>query len=332
MFKYQPKHFVLYIIAFMLLGCNDPAQSPYPLLSFVKKKSMPGTGRASAVAFVINDKGYVALGRTAVRSAQLNDCWQYDPVNDTWTQKASFPGIARVKAMAAVANGKAYVGLGFDPTYAVYSNQSAYLTDLWMYDPNNDTWIQKAKFPGTETDACVSFTIGNEIYVGSGFDGHGFGSEFWKYNPDNDTWTRIVNFPGANRFGATLCSNGAQVYFGTGYNTYNQSDWWEYLPASNSWKQRRSMPDNGRENAVSLSINNRFFVGTGRHFAGNLTGGGVKSDMLEYDILRDVWYERGSIPQSGRENAVAFTINGKGYIGFGENDTDILNDFWCFEP
>ena len=330
MYKYQPKHILLFLMAFMLLGCNDPAHSPYPEVNFVRKAVIPAVCRASAVSFVLDSKGYVALGRNG--NGGLKDCWQYDPTQDTWTEKAGFPGTARVKAMAAVANGKAYVGLGFDPTYSVYSNQSAYLTDFWMYDPNNDTWIQKAKFPGTETDACVSFTIGNEIYVGSGFDGHGFGSEFWKYNPDNDTWTRIVDFPGAKRFGATLCSNGTQVYFGTGYSTYNQSDWWEYFPATDSWKKRNSMPDNGRVNALSLIVNNRIFVTTGRNFAGNYTGGGVRSDILEYNSTKGVWYKRGSILEGARENAVAFTIVGKAYIGLGENDTEILNDFWCFEP
>ena len=312
------------------MGCNDPAHSPYPEVNFVRKSVIPAVSRASAVSFVLGNKGYVALGRND--NGIQKDCWQYDPTQDTWTEKAGFPGTARVKAMAAVANGKAYVGLGFDPTYAVYSNQSAYLTDFWMYDPGNDTWIQKAKFPGTETDACVSFVKGNEIFVGSGFDGHRFGSEFWKYTPDNDTWTKIANFPGAERFGATLCSNGTQVFFGTGYSTYNQSDWWEYSPASESWKKRRSMPDNGRVNAVSLALDNRFFVATGRYFAGNYTGGGVRSDLLEYNSSKDVWYERGHIPGSGRENAIAFTINGKCYIGFGENDTRYLDDFWSFEP
>ncbi|MHB9140624.1 MAG: Kelch repeat-containing protein, partial [Paludibacter sp.] len=107
---------------------------------------------------------------------------------------------------------------------------------------------------------------------------------------------------------------------------------WEYFPMNDTWTQRKSMPGNGRENAVSLTINDRIFIFSGRHFGGNLTGGEVKSDILEYDVARNIWYERGNLPASGRENALAFTLNGKGYIGFGENDTEVLNDFWSFEP
>jgi len=295
---------------------------------------MPGEGRASAVTFVINDKGYVALGRTAVGSGQLNDCWQYDPVMDTWTQKASFPGLPRVKASAAVVGGKAYVGLGFNIEVGVY-NFDACLKDFWLYDTVKDTWERKADFPSNYTDACGCFVANNAIFVTSGMDGAGFGGETWKYIPvegQPGTWVKMNPFGGFIRAAGIACSTSEHYYFGTGYRTYNVNDWWEYFPTTDSWKQRKSMPDNGRENAVSLSINNRVFISSGRHFAGNLTGGGVKSDLLEYDIVRDLWYERGNIPESGRENAVAFTINGKGYIGLGENDTEILNDFYSFEP
>ena len=72
--------------------------------------SLPGNGRSAAVAFAINGKGYVALGRDSLGIA-LNDCWEFDPQTNLWSQKDSFPGTPRVKAMATVVNGKAYVGL-----------------------------------------------------------------------------------------------------------------------------------------------------------------------------------------------------------------------------
>ena len=65
------------LITILFFSCNEPANSPYPNIQFDKKASLPGTGRASAVAFVIDGKGYVALGRTAQWSGALNDCWQY---------------------------------------------------------------------------------------------------------------------------------------------------------------------------------------------------------------------------------------------------------------
>jgi len=329
-----PKIGLYFLLMILIFGCNEPADSPYPQIRFEKKAAMPGIGRASAVTFVIDGKGYVALGRTATRDGALNDCWQYDPTQDSWSSKAMFPGKARVKATAAVVGSKAYVGLGFDISLGVY-NFDACLKDFWMYDPANNTWEQKANFPSNYTDACGCFVVDSTIYITSGMDGAVFGSETWKYKPvtgQSGEWVKLNDFPGPPRAGGIACSNGAHYYFGTGYRTLNENDWWEYFPITDSWKPRKDMPDNGRENSVSLTISDRIFIATGRHFGGNLTGGHVDSDINEYDILRNVWYVRGNIPNGGRENAIAFTINGKGYIGQGENDTKILNDFWSFEP
>jgi len=328
------KTIIYFLLLIFISSCNNAADSPYSTLTFNKVSPMPGTGRASAVAFVIDNKAYVALGRSAVWSRSLNDCWQYDPTDSSWTKMADFPGIARVKATAAVVNGKAYVGLGFNISLGVY-NFDACLKDFWMYDPANNSWTKMADFPSNFTDACGSFVLNNEIYATSGMNGAGFGNEVWKYVPADGqagTWVKLKNFAGRARAGGIAVTNGMHSYFGTGYLTANENDWWEFFPASDSWIQRKSMPDNGRENAVSLTINDRIFISTGRHFGGNLTGGEVRSDMLEYDIYHNVWYVRGSLPASGRENAISFTINGKGYIGFGENDSEILNDLWSFEP
>jgi len=322
------------LITILFFSCNEPANSPYPNIQFDKKTSLPGTGRASAVAFVIDGKGYVALGRTAQRSGALNDCWQYNPDSDSWKQKASFPGLARVKAMAVVVDHKAYVGLGFNISERIY-NFDACLKDFWMYDPATDTWTKMADFPSNYTDACASFVINNTIYQTSGMNGAAFGEQVWKFIPQAGqpgTWVRLKDFPGTARAAGISSATNDRYFFGTGYMTDNLNDWWEYFPSNDTWKKRKSMPDNGRDNSVSLQLNNRIFISTGRHFGGNLTGGHFDSDILEYDVIRNVWYERGNVPNGGRENAIAFTINGKGYIGYGENETRVLNDFYSFEP
>jgi N-acetylneuraminic acid mutarotase len=322
------------IFGLTLFSCNEAAISPYPNIQFTRKSVIPGVGRSSAVSFVINGKGYVALGRNADRSGQLNDCWEYNPATDSWSEKSIFPGKARVKAMAATVNDKAYVGLGFDLNYPVYSNiDSSYLKDFWMYDPVSDNWTRKADFPSLATDGCVSYADDKYVYVAGGFNGHGFTNEYWKYDTDSDKWTRLANFKSnPARFGGVLCKSTDKIYYGTGYCTWNQNDWWEYTPTNGNWKQLKSMPDDGRENGVGLTIDNRFIVLTGKHFAGNLTGGRTLSDIMEYDVTKDVWYDRGNIPAQSRANAIAFTIDGIGYIGFGDNDSTVINDFWSFKP
>ena len=334
---FKKKWLLLFLIACTQLftSCtNNAADSPYPPLQFTKVTEMPGSGRASAIAFSINGKGYIALGRDALGNT-LKDCWEFNPQLDTvWNKKTEFPGIARVKAMAAVVNGKAYIGLGYDPSKTNgMDNVLGSLKDFWTFDPTRiDSWTKNADYPSTATDACVTFVHNSDIYVAAGFNGLGFTNEVWKYNTLNDSWLRIKDFPGVHRAVAIACADSAHIYFGTGYKTMSLNDWWEYEPSTDSWTQKKPMPDSGRGNAVAFTINNRYFVATGRHFGGDLTGGHVKSDIMEYDPQRNVWYNRGDLPASGRENAMVFVLNGKGYIGLGENNTNLLNDLWCFIP
>lgn len=90
----------------------------------------------------------------------------------------------------------------------------------------------------------------------------------------------------------------------------------------------RSIPGRGRITAVAFSVDERIFVATGRLFKGDLTGGHLKNDVLEYDVTKNQWYYRGEIPGGGRENAVSFVVDGKVYIGLGENENGSLNDLW----
>ena len=211
-FALKITYYLTISLLLVLASCDNLADSPYPAIKFKQQASLPGNGRSSSVAFAVDGKGYVALGRDSLRNP-LNDCWEFNPIENKWTQKTALPGVARVKAMAAVLNGKAYVGLGFNPLFGVYGDKKAYLNDFWMFDPSTNEWTRKADFPGKSTDACVSFMYKDNIYVGSGFDGYGFCSDFWRYNPAENSWTQLENFPGKPRFGAVVCTNGERVFF-----------------------------------------------------------------------------------------------------------------------
>lgn len=331
------KYFTCLLFFFFLLfqACEQPEPSRYPEISFRKMASHPTGGRSTAVSFQINDTGYVALGRNSLFTGSMNDCWAYYPETDSWTRKADLPGLARVNAVAEVVEGNAFVGLGFFPEDGAYVNLS-YLRDWWMYDAVSNMWQRKADYPGEQgatpfTSGCVSFVYGNDIYIGAGFNGYAFSNNFWKYNILTDTWTQLNDFSSTSRAIATSINANGRVFFGTGYHTYNLNDWWEYLPSDDSWLKRRNMPDGGRVNALSFSVAQRVFVATGRHFGGTQTNGKLYSDVMEYDMQKDVWYRRGNLQQE-RENAVSFVLKGRVYIGMGENDSTVINDLWSFEP
>ena len=325
------KHFqIFFIFCFLFSACNDAADSPYPILEFKQIPTNSGIGRASAVSFVVGEKAFIGLGRKASKKTALKDFWEFNSSTNVWTQKMEFPGKARVNAIAEVVRGNAFVGLGYDSNFSAYQEGGAQLKDFWSYNPLTDIWTQKASLPSEYTTACVSFVVGSDIYIGFGFNGWGFKNEMWKYDTITDSWLQLKNSKLDSRTGSVVCTNGKQFFIGTGYNTTNLNDWWSYSPDTDSWKRIRNFPDVGRQLAVAICSFDRFFVATGRHFGGDITDGFLYDDVLEYNSSKDCWYRRGVLPGGGRENAISFSINGIGYIGFGENDKGVLNDLWSF--
>jgi N-acetylneuraminic acid mutarotase len=331
---------VLFILSIVFVSCIDTVDSPYPNILPQSIQIPEGLERATASSFVINNKAYITLGRQGTKgSAGLTDCWEFDPENNTWTRKSDFPGKGRVGAIAEVVDGKAYIGFGFNSGSSVYGEDTVAFPDLWMYNPENDSWTRKADFPKRTPDmdapvaSCSSFVYKQWIYILTLSVKNYLYKDVWRYNTQTDKWEQMSDFPGGELVSvAVSCTDGVRYFYGTGYSGVNSNEWWEYFPETDTWKQRKSMPDAGRINALAFSVKNRFFVATGRRWGGTLTTGFLYNDIMEYDAIKDVWYKRGTIPTAGRENALAFVVGNNAFIGFGETDKVRFNDLWKFEP
>ena len=83
----------------------DPSQNKWDSVTAPNGPS----ARYGAVAFSINDIGYVGTGYDG---NYLKDFWAYDPNNNTWTQKTSFGGSKRRDAVGFVIDGKGYICTG----------------------------------------------------------------------------------------------------------------------------------------------------------------------------------------------------------------------------
>lgn len=132
-----------------------------------------GSRRAFAVGFSIENKGYIGTG-TIMGRILVNDFWEYNPSNDSWTKKKNFGGIGRYSAVGFSTVSKGYIGTGYDKT----SDR----TDFWEYDPLTDVWMQKIDFDGTPRAISVGFSIGEKGYLGTGLDGK-YKNDFWEYTP-----------------------------------------------------------------------------------------------------------------------------------------------------
>jgi N-acetylneuraminic acid mutarotase len=77
-------------------------------------------------------KAYVGLGIDHTQSKYLDDIWEYNQGDNTWSQKSSFPGGGRQGA-AAVAHGKHIYILG-----GVGNAPQEELKTFWRYTPALD--------------------------------------------------------------------------------------------------------------------------------------------------------------------------------------------------
>lgn len=241
--------------------------------TWAQKTNFGGTGRLLAVGLSIRDKGYIGMG--AIWNPTwtfFKDFWEYDPASDTWTQKADFGGTVRRSPAGFSIGDKGYVGTGY--YYENWTN--IYCNDFWEYDPDANTWTQKADFAGARRSDAVGFSIGNKGYIGTGYIG-GETRDFWEYDPDTDTWTRKADFGGTARCTAVGFSIGTKGYIGTGNDRYGMTkDFWEYDPAADTWTRMEDFGGAARNYSVGFSIANRGYIGTGQ-------AGGYAIDFWEYE-------------------------------------------------
>src|SRR5207248_2082496 len=122
-------------------------------------------------------KGYIGTGENYnLASPLLQDFWEWNQANNTWTQKADFGGTGRSYATGFSIGAQGYIGTGMD--------NSSYRQDFWEWDQASDTWTQKTLFLGNARRSDVGFSIGSKGYIGTGFDNNNFLADFWEWDKD----------------------------------------------------------------------------------------------------------------------------------------------------
>jgi N-acetylneuraminic acid mutarotase len=133
--------------------------------SWTRKADFAGGKRGGAVSFTINNKGYVSCGHHVnvnTNNAKLfNDLWQYNPAGDSWKQKADLPASSRDNAIGlSVFGNKGIVGI-------VATGSAS--NDCWQYSASSNSWSQLPNVGGGPRSDAAGFSIGNTIYIGTGF-------------------------------------------------------------------------------------------------------------------------------------------------------------------
>tara|TARA_B100001245_G_C22860915_1_gene413954 strand:+ start:196 stop:1206 length:1011 start_codon:yes stop_codon:yes gene_type:complete len=198
--------------------------------TWTQKTSFPGTARYDAVAFTLNDHGFVGTGYDG---NYLKDFYRYDPTTDTWTQTVSLYGSKREAAVSFVIDNKAYIISG--------RNNGVYLYDFWAFDAESESWIELSLNDEDDTydefvlalsryDAC-SFVLDGTAYVGLGISST-YLTTFYTYDPLTNEWDdEVTTFEGSGRSDAATFVINNVPYVVTGRNSSQRfDDIWAYYP------------------------------------------------------------------------------------------------------
>lgn len=340
------------------------------------------TALHSAASFAIGDKIYVVTGDTTswfFRGRLIPTTYEYDTSTKVWTRKAPFPGKLRIGAVGFSIGNKGYIGGGrnfakadsvgesiyrpdnkdslislnprtyqrVDTTYTyTNANGDSLLSDFWEYDPNTDTWTQKADIPGTKTGRAygVGFSIDGKGYVGLGYDNAKI-----ELDPTNVTVSDLLLGPYVDSIKVVQINPGPppisqvetvfrQVIKRTVDSVYTDSldyltDFWEYNPNNNTWTKKADFPGQGRAFASSFPIFDKFvdqnigIVGLG---LGDSIPGALYDDFYFYNPATNSWKRTADFPASKRFGAASFSLGFLGYI-VGGNDGLVRKDFYEYD-
>jgi N-acetylneuraminic acid mutarotase len=290
--------------------------------TWTQKGDFGGQARVG-MGMSIGNKGYFGSG-TNDGQTTFQDFWEYDPSIDTWTQKADTPIKFESNITGFVIGSKGYIGTG-----TIHSNPNFPDGDskaFWEFDPVANTWTQKADFGGSARKQAVGFSIGNNGYIGSGWDGGGRISDSWKYDPATDTWTQIADFPDAIRTTYGGFTIGNKYYRGLGWDNGLLKAFWEYNPATDTWIQKADFGGGVRTASTLFTIGSKGYVGMG---ADDSSG---KKDFWEYDPATDTWTQKTDFGGNARAGAAGFSIGNKGYVVAGYDGSVVYKDVWEYDP
>jgi hypothetical protein len=187
--------------------------------AWTTEEDFPGSTLFNNVSMAVNGKGYVGLGATSFE--YLKEWWEFDADNRSWTRKADFPGTPNGDFSGTTANGKAFVGIGnndnswweYDPAlnkwtrkadfpgvkrygnflfaigkkiYAGGGYSAGVLNDLWEYDAEGDTWLERKAPPKTINPMGLVYAFKGKAY---GYNIESGAPVQMAYDPDLDEWT-----------------------------------------------------------------------------------------------------------------------------------------------
>jgi hypothetical protein len=194
------------------------------------------------------------------------------------------------------------------------------------------SWIKMNNITAGEIQMEAAFTLGDKGYLLGGIlyePGLDYGqwtSRLWEYDMSGDTWTEKKEAPYDPWQGIPLA---AFSYGSKGYSIIQNEtmNMYEYDPATDQWTLISHYPGQS-ENLVYFVIGDELYIGLGTDYYM------YYNEFYRYSFASNNWTRLNDFPGKPRDGAVAFTLNGKGYMGTGRNYREgaYLTDLWEYDP
>jgi|GEM_PF-1624618 len=293
-------------------------------------------------SFTIGNDIYVVSGLdhfgpgVTYPATMSHEVWDFNTVSRTWTQKNNFPGTAIYAGRGFAIGSYGYIVNGWDSTGSGRGPST-----LWQYDPSNDSWTQKAAFPGSTRYTTATFAVSGKGYVACGFSP--YNNEVYSYDPVADSWSQKSNFPGAARQDMSYFVIGNYAYAGMGSTSdgrgsyFLESDWYKYDPSTDVWTRLNDFPGNALSGTSYFSLNGEGYVinGLDQNSVYFNTTVSSSNKVWKYAPASDSWSLWGVFPDTATFDGTSVYANGAGYCGFGGKNFSTLplsRSFYRFGP
>ncbi|MBN7813511.1 hypothetical protein J0A68_21320 [Algoriphagus sp. H41] len=202
-------------------------------------------------------------------------------------------------------------------------------------EPDTSSWASNADFPYGDVIEAVSFTVGNKLFIGTGFvffeTFSGYSNVFFSYDVQKNEWSKVADLPSDARESAISFSIGEYGYVGLGKDCLGMgicehhyfNDLWRYDPSTNSWMEMAEFPGSPRAYSTSFVIGDKAYITGGSSYGDN--------DLWEYSPAKNQWTKKADYPGNCSNRQVSFSVNGRGFVGFGWSG-GTCKDFWEYKP
>lgn len=225
----------------------------------------------------------------------------YNPIADRWNKGPRLP--ARRHHMQLVAHDDRLIALGGYVANKFGDWQIS--NEVWTLDSLvSGAWRREQPTPFLQAEGVAASVDGRLIYIGGQTpyssqnrfrSDHQATSQVWRY--DGFGWVEMVDkarSPVLASAASAVFEDSIYLFGGVDGQGESSNETYRYNPHSDSWAQLKPMPRSprppgrdGQWGGGAARIGGRIYVVGGQWYDRN--GGGLYSDVLEYDPAKDSW-------------------------------------------